>query len=178
MDLEKIEFLPDDFEFVGDKQDITKDVVAPSLPAWKDSLNRFKKNKGAVIGLICILVIAVFAIFAPMFSSYKFDAINTRIASISPGAEHFFGTDTYGRDLFVRVWTGTRYSLFIAVVAIFIDVIVGMTYGLISGYFGGKVDSVMQRIQEIINSIPTLVILTLLLMVMKASLFTFIRQAK
>ena len=48
MDLEKIEFLPDDFEFVGDKQDITKDVVAPSLPAWKDSLNRFKKNKGAV----------------------------------------------------------------------------------------------------------------------------------
>ena len=75
MDLEKIEFLPDDFEFVGDKQDITKDVVAPSLPAWKDSLNRFKKNKGAVIGLICILVIAVFAIFAPMFSSYKFDAI-------------------------------------------------------------------------------------------------------
>ena len=106
MDLEKIEFLPDDFEFVGDKQDITKDVVAPSLPAWKDSLNRFKKNKGAVIGLICILVIAVFAIFAPMFSSYKFDAINTRIASISPGAEHFFGTDTYGRDLFVRVWTG------------------------------------------------------------------------
>ena len=94
MDLEKIEFLPDDFEFVGDKQDITKDVVAPSLPAWKDSLNRFKKNKGAVIGLICILVIAVFAIFAPMFSSYKFDAINTRIASISPGAEHFFGTDT------------------------------------------------------------------------------------
>ena len=159
MDLEKIEFLPDDFEFVGDKQDITKDVVAPSLPAWKDSLNRFKKNKGAVIGLICILVIAVFAIFAPMFSSYKFDAINT---------------DTYGRDLFVRVWTGTRYSLFIAVVAIFIDVIVGMTYGLISGYFGGKVDSVMQRIQEIINSIPTLVILTLLLMVMKASLFTII----
>lgn len=66
------------------------------------------------------------------------------------------------------------YSLFIAVVAIFIDVIVGMTYGLISGYFGGKVDSVMQRIQEIINSIPTLVILTLLLMVMKASLFTII----
>lgn len=63
MDLEKIEFLPDDFEFVGDKQDITKDVVAPSLPAWKDSLNRFKKNKGAVIGLICILVIAVFGNF-------------------------------------------------------------------------------------------------------------------
>ena len=67
MDLEKIEFLPDDFEFVGDKQDITKDVVAPSLPAWKDSLNRFKKNKGAVIGLICILVIAVFAILHQCF---------------------------------------------------------------------------------------------------------------
>lgn len=174
MDLENFEFLPDDFELVGDKQDITKDVVAPSLPAWKDALIRFKKNKGAVVGLVCILVIALLAIFAPMFSSWKYDAIDTSLQNIKPCAEHLFGTDAYGRDLFVRTWQGTRISLFIACVAIFIDVVVGMTYGLISGYFGGWVDSVLQRIQEIINSIPTLVVLTLLLMVMKASLFTII----
>lgn len=174
MDMEKVEFLPNDFEFVGSKQNINIDAVAPSLPAWKDALNRFKKNKGAVIGLICIIIIVLFAIFAPMISPWEFDAIDTQLANISPNGTHFFGTDSYGRDLFVRTWTGTRYSLFIACVAIFIDVIIGMTYGLISGYFGGKVDSVMQRFQEIINSIPTLVILTLLLMVMKASLFTII----
>ena len=172
--MNEFEFLPDDFEFVGSKQDITKDSVTPSLPAWKDALNRFKKNKGAVIGLICIVIITLMAIFAPMFSSWEFDAIDTSIENISPNGTHFFGTDAYGRDLFVRTWQGTRVSLFIACVAILIDVIIGMTYGLISGYFGGKVDSILQRIQEIINSIPTLVILTLLLMVMKSSLFTII----
>ena len=161
---EKFEFLPDDFEFVGSAQDITKDVVAPATPGWKDALKRFTKNKGAVMGIVCIA----------MFSSWEFDAIDTSIQNIAPNAEHWFGTDAYGRDLWVRTWEGTRISLFIAVVAIFIDVVVGMTYGLISGYFGGMVDSVMQRIQEIINSIPTLVILTLLLMVMKSSLFTII----
>lgn len=172
--MDKYEFLPDDFELVGSKQDITKDVVAPATPGWKDALNRFMKNKGAVFGIVCIAIITLLAIFAPMFSSWEFDAIDTSIKNIAPCAEHWFGTDAYGRDLFVRTWQGTRISLFIAVVAIFIDVVVGMTYGLISGYFGGVVDSIMQRIQEVINSIPTLVILTLLLMVMKSSLFTII----
>lgn len=172
--MDKYEFLPDDFELVGSKQDITKDVVAPATPGWKDALNRFIKNKGAVFGIICIAIITLLAIFAPIFSSWEFDAIDTSIKNIAPCAEHLFGTDAYGRDLFVRTWQGTRISLFIAVVAIFIDVVVGMTYGLISGYFGGIVDSIMQRIQEVINSIPTLVILTLLLMVMKSSLFTII----
>lgn len=169
-----IEFKADDFEFVGNKQNIEIDQVAPSKPAWKDALNRFCKNKGAVIGFICIIVIALFALLAPMLSSWEFDDINTAIANVKPCAQHIFGTDTYGRDLFVRTWKGTRVSLFIAIVAIIIDVVIGMIYGLISGYFGGKVDSIMQRIQEIINSIPTLVVLTLLLMVMKSSLFTII----
>lgn len=172
--MDKIEFLPDDFEFVGSKQNIAIEKVTPSLPAWKDAINRFKKNKGAVIGLACIAIITVLAILVPMLSSWEFDALDYSLANISPNGTHWFGTDANGRDLFVRVWQGTRYSLFIAVVAIFIDVIVGITYGLISGYFGGKVDSILQRIQEIINSIPTLVILTLLLMVMKASLVTII----
>lgn len=172
--MNEIEFLENDFEFVGDKQDITKDVVAPAKPAWKDAISRFKKNKGAVIGVTCILVITLLAIFAPMFSSWKYDDVNMALKNIKPCAEHWFGTDAYGRDLWVRLWTGTRYSLFIAVVAIFIDVVIGMTYGLISGYFGGIVDSIMQRFQEVLNSIPTLVILTILLMVMKSSLFTII----
>lgn len=172
--MEKIEFLENDFEFVGNNQDDIKDVVAPALPGWKDALIRFKKNKGAVVGVTCILIILLLAIFAPMISSYGFDDINNSLSSIKPNMDHLFGTDTYGRDLWTRVWTGTRYSLFIAVVAILIDVIVGMTYGLISGYFGGKVDACMQRFQEVVNSIPTLVILTILLMVMKSSLFTII----
>ena len=70
MDMNKYEFLPDDFEFVGSKQDITKDSVTPSLPAWKDALNRFKKNKGAVGGLVCSVISALMARFAPRFAGW------------------------------------------------------------------------------------------------------------
>lgn len=172
--MEMYEFLPDDFTLVGDKVDISIDEVAPSRPAWKDVLSRFSKNKGAVFGLSCITVILLLAIFVPMFSSYEYDAIDTASANIKPNAAHWFGTDEFGRDLFVRCFKGARISLFIAVVAVLIDFLVGMIYGLISGFFGGVVDAILQRFQEIMNSIPTLVILILLLTVMKPSLFTVI----
>lgn len=172
-ELKDIEFLPDDFEFVHN-QDIMKDEVMPDIPFWLDVWRRFKKNKGAVIGAVVIIFVIIMAIFMPMLSSYKFDAINSAEANMTPGSLHWFGTDNFGRDLWVRTWTGTRVSLIVAFAAIAIDVVVGVTYGMISGYFGGMVDQVMQRIQEILNSIPTLVVLTLLMTVLEASLTTII----
>ena len=150
--MEDNKFLPNDFEFVGDKRDITIDEVIPTTSAWKDAVKRFCRNKGAVVAVILILIITLFAILAPMFSSWDYAEINTSLKNIAPNGEHLFGTDSYGRDLWTRLWYGTR----------------------ISGYFGGKVDSIMQRIQEIINSIPTLVVLIILLMFMKPSLGTII----
>ncbi len=85
---------------------------------------------------------------------------------------YWLGSDALGRDIWTRTWTGTRVSLYIAFVAVLIDMIIGMSYGLISGYFGGKIDSVLQRTAEIINSIPTLVIVTLLMLVLKPGLAT------
>jgi oligopeptide transport system permease protein len=85
---------------------------------------------------------------------------------------YWFGSDALGRDIWTRTWTGTRVSLYIALVAVLIDMLLGMGYGLVSGYFGGRVDSVMQRFTEIVNSIPTLVIVTLLMLVLKPGLFT------
>jgi oligopeptide transport system permease protein len=85
---------------------------------------------------------------------------------------YWFGTDTLGRDIWTRTWMGTRVSLYIAVIAVLIDMLLGLSYGLISGYFGGRVDSVMQRFAEIVNSIPTLVIVTLLMLVLKPGLMT------
>lgn len=194
-------FDKNDFKLVGSSQDIHHDKAIPAKPFWKDVLTRFSANKGAVIGLIFIVIIISFAIFAPLLSSFSFDAVNTTHQNIPPripflenfgfmdgfkngtniyntldisDVYHFFGTDTLGRDLWVRVWSGTRISLYVAAAAVFIDIFFGMGYGLISGYFGGKIDTVLQRIQEIVYSIPSLVILTLLLMVMKPSLNTII----
>ncbi|MBO6047550.1 MAG: ABC transporter permease [Erysipelotrichaceae bacterium] len=172
--MDEMEFLPDDFELVGDKQNIMIDEVLPSKPLWKDVIERFAENKGAVIGIVMIGIIALLAIFVPMVSRWSYDTIDSSMAALKPSAVHWFGTDKFGRDLFVRTWWGTRISLIIALVAVIIDVVVGMTYGLISGYFGGFIDEILQRIQEIINSIPTLVVLTILLTVMKPSLYTVI----
>lgn len=85
---------------------------------------------------------------------------------------YWFGTDVLGRDIFTRTWTGTRISLYIALVAVIVDMCFGMIYGLVSGYFGGKVDMVLQRISEVLNGIPTLVIVTLLILVFKPGLVT------
>ena len=83
---------------------------------------------------------------------------------------YWFGSDTLGRDIFTRVWEGTRISLYIAIVAVVIDVLFGLSYGLISGYFGGRLDAIMQRCAEILNSIPNLVIVTLMILVLSPGL--------
>lgn len=87
---------------------------------------------------------------------------------------YWFGSDNFGRDIWTRTWSGARVSLIIAVAAAVIDMVIGMSYGLISGYFGGKVDMVMQRILEVCNGIPRLVIVTLLLLVLEPGMVTII----
>jgi oligopeptide transport system permease protein len=82
-------------------------------------------------------------------------------AGLPPGTHFLFGTDELGRDVWARVWSGTRVSLLIALIAFAIDVVIGMTYGLVSGYFGGRTDSAMQRVVEVLSGIPQLVIVTL-----------------
>ena len=88
--------------------------------------------------------------------------------------EYWFGSDNFGRDIWTRTWSGARVSLIIAVAAAIIDMVIGMSYGLISGYFGGKTDMVMQRFLEIANGIPRLVIVTLLLLVLQPGMVTII----
>jgi oligopeptide transport system permease protein len=99
-----------------------------------------------------------------------------KYATLAGGREvyHWFGTDVLGRDLFTRTWEGTRISLFVALVAVLADMLFGMTYGLVSGYFGGRVDLCMQRLVEVLNGIPNLIIVTLLIIVLKPGLTSIV----
>jgi oligopeptide transport system permease protein len=171
----------EDFEFI-ENRNIEVDTNFASQGYWRGVFVHFVKNKFAMTGVILISTIMIFAIFAPVFSSYAYDQIvsitdesgkEIVAKSLSPqfagSAENLFsdktfvfGTDDMGRDLWTRTWQGARVSLIIAFVAIFIDMLIGTSYGLISGYFGGNVDNVMQRFIEIIGSIPTLVIISIL----------------
>ncbi|EUJ59482.1 oligopeptide ABC transporter permease [Listeria fleischmannii FSL S10-1203] len=94
--------------------------------------------------------------------------------NVEEGTYYWLGSDTLGRDQFARIWAGTRVSLIIAVVAALCDLIIGVTYGLISGYVGGRVDNVMQRILEVISAIPNLVVVILMLLVLDPGITSII----
>ncbi|MFR0048648.1 ABC transporter permease [Clostridium butyricum] len=129
-------------------------VVRPSISYWKDAWMRLKSNKVALGSLFMVIIIILSAIIVPMFSQYDYAANNLSMTNLKPSAEHLFGTDQLGRDIFVRVFYGARYSLTIAVVAAVINLIIGVLYGGIAGYFGGKVDAILMRIVDVIYSIP------------------------
>mgnify|MGYP002558988684 CR=1 FL=1 len=100
--------------------------------------------------------------------------INNYVEKGKDDVYYWFGSDLYGRDIWTRTWEGARVSLIIAVAAAIIDMVIGMSYGLISGYFGGKVDLLMQRFLEVANGIPRLVIVTLLLLILQPGMITII----
>lgn len=129
-------------------------VVRPSVGYWKDAWQRLIRDKMAIGSLVVIILIVLSAIFVPILSKNTYDATNLALVNTKPSAEHWFGTDQLGRDIFVRVFYGARYSLIIAVVAAFINLVIGILYGGIAGYFGGLVDNIMMRIVDVIYSIP------------------------
>ena len=129
-------------------------VVRPSIGYWKDAWMRLKSNKVALGSLFMIIIIVASAIIVPMVSQWDYATNDLSMTNMKPSSEHLFGTDQLGRDIFVRVFYGARYSLIIAVVAAFINLVIGVLYGGIAGYFGGKVDAVLMRIVDVIYSIP------------------------
>jgi oligopeptide transport system permease protein len=149
-------------------------IVRPSVNYWADAWRRLRKNKLAMGGLIVLVILILFAVFAPLFSSQDYATQHLKELDQTPSVHHFFGTDDFGRDMWVRVWWGTRISLFIGLVAAALDLVVGVIYGGISAYFGGKVDNFMQRFIEIIYSIPYLLIAVLLIMVLGSGVTSII----
>lgn len=149
-------------------------IARPNLTAFRDGWLRLKKNKAAVVCLFTLIAIGLLAILAPEFSKYSYKETNYDIIYQIPSMEHFFGTDQFGRDLWVRTWMGTRISLLIAFVAALLDLTLGVTYGAVSALAGGRVDAVMQRIIEVLVGIPHLIIVILLMMVMPAGIWTIV----
>lgn len=149
-------------------------VVRPSLSYWKDAWRRLKKNKLAMTGLVFLVLLAVMAIFGPIFSPHSVTEQDLPNQNLAPSAEHWFGTDEAGRDVFTRTWYGARISLFVGLMAALIDFTIGIIYGGIAGYKGGKTDSLMMRIVEILYGLPYLLVVILLLVVMGPSLTTII----
>lgn len=122
----------------------------PGRESWK----RFKRNPTALIGLGVVCFLILLAIFAPLVAPYDFQAQDYSVMMQKPSAQHLFGTDPFGRDIFSRIVYGTRYSLVIALFCTIAAFFSGGLLGIIAGYFGGKVDTIIMRIMDIFQSIP------------------------
>ncbi|MCD2347626.1 ABC transporter permease [Clostridium guangxiense] len=164
----------DMFQIIHKEERSSEEIVRPSLSYWQDVRKRIMKDKLAMLGLGFIILIALTAIFGPMLSRYNYTAQNLNAANLAPSASHWFGTDKFGRDLFVRVLEGARISLTIGLVASILSIFIGVIYGGISGYFGGIVDNIMMRIVEAIYAIPMTIYVILIMVVLKPGLTSII----
>lgn len=153
---------------VGEKQELV--VMRKSTSLWKDAVRRFGHNPFAMVALILIVALILFAFIGPLFAQYDYDQFNKGEEDQGPNAIHPFGTDKFGRDLLVRNMYGTRISLSIGIIAAALTVIIGSIYGSVSGFIGKKADIVMMRIIDIIYSLPDLLIVILLSVTLKEPL--------
>lgn len=161
------------FEVVGGREADTDVLSEKSISFWGEVMRAFIRNKLAIIGITILGFIAIMAIFAPILSQYDY-AEQTGVYNAAPSAEFWFGTDNLGRDVFVRSWVGARISLLIGISAAIINLVVGVIYGSVSGLVGGRVDNIMMRICDILNSVPELLIIILLLVVLQQGLVPMI----
>lgn len=121
---------------------------------WQDARMRFMRNKAAMVSLFILFLITLSVILVPMFSEYAFDDTDWYAMHAAPSAEHWFGTDSLGRDLLVRTFIGGRISMMVGVMGALVAVLIGTLYGAASGFIGGRTDRVMMRILEILYAIP------------------------
>ena len=132
---------------------------------WSDAWRRLLANKAAVAGGLVLLILIVLAIFAPWIAPHSYSYQNLDLGAQPPSAEFLLGTDTLGRDLFSRILYGARVSLLVGFVATAVALVIGVSWGIIAGYFGGRVDSVMMRIVDVLYGLPFIIFIILLMVI-------------
>ena len=134
-------------------------AVALNAPRWSEKSRYFIANNLLfVFGGVLFILVVVLAIMAPLIAPYDPSKINFADKLVPPGLAHLMGTDGLGRDIFSRVIYGARTSLVIGVTVLFLSVLIGVPIGLVSGYFGGRIDTVLMRISDVFLAFPPLLL--------------------
>ncbi len=163
---------------------VTKSTVTTAKPVTKmksrsqgqEAWRRLKKNKGAMLGLAFLILLVVVAIISGYIFDYETDVIGINPAEKlqKPSAQHWFGTDNLGRDIFARVLYGSRYSLVIGVGSVFIGLVIGVLCGALAGYYGGMVDQVVMRINDMLYAVPNIMIAVVIVSLFGTSTFNLL----
>lgn len=140
---------------------------------WSDARRVLRRNRAAMTALIVLTSLTLLVVIAPALSPFSFDDTDWEQMSVPPSLTggHLFGTDALGRDLFVRTLYGGRISLMVGVVATIVSLLIGISYGAVSGYFGGRIDQVMMRIVDILYAMPFMFLVILLMVFFGRNIF-------
>lgn len=132
---------------------------------WQDAWRRLRRNHLAVVGAVVLLVVGLACLLVPWLSPYGYEQQDLILGAAGPSAQHWLGTDVFGRDLLTRILYGGRISLMVGLVATSVALLIGVTWGAIAGYAGGRVDAVMMRIVDILYALPFIIFVVLLMVV-------------
>ena len=167
---------PSDFEPLDAGYFQDERLQTQEVGFWKASWRRLKENKIAMVALGIIIAIILFAVIGPYLSPYTYDQQIKGEEGLFPSLKHPFGTDRIGRDIFVRCMIGARISLTVGVVSAFIVLVIGSVYGAISGLIGGKTDTVMMRIVDIVYSVPEILLIVVIKLVIDEPLDNLVNK--
>lgn len=164
------------FEFIERKDHTLRQepLLGKNRSSFQEARERLLKNRLAIAGIIIIASLILMAAIGPYLVPYSYSEQSLLDTDLPPDLQHWFGTDDLGRDIFARTWVGARISLFIGISAALIDLMIGVIYGAIAGYAGGKTEEVMMRFADMLYSLPHLLVTILLMVVMKPGLLTII----
>ena len=155
------------------EQLVKKALSTTGSSLLSDAFRRLLKNKASLISLIILSSIALLSIFGPFFLKYDFYETDWNSIYLPPdfSSGHYFGTDGNGRDLLVRILYGGILSLTIGIIATLVSVLIGVTYGTVAGFFGGRLDTVMMRIVEILYAMPYLIFVIILMVIFGRNIY-------
>ena len=157
--------LPDEMFVIGVDDTLAEEIVRPSITYWRDVWQRFRRDRLALVGLVVIVIMTVLCVVMPMVSPYTYDGSDYTHMNSAPSWQHPCSTDQLGRDQFIRIMYGARISLAIGFVAAAINFVIGVVYGGLAGYFGGRADMIMMRIVDILSSLPSLLYIVLIMLI-------------
>ena len=141
------------------------DEIVQGRSLWVDAWRRLRRNRAAVTSLVILTVMLLICFAGPLLAPYSFDAVDWDKVATAPSLSdgHFFGTDSVGRDLFVRTLVGGQISLLVGIVATAVSLLIGTAWGATAGYLGGRVDAVMMRVVDILYALPFMFLVILLM---------------
>ncbi len=146
-------------------------MIDPSQPTqqgsslWLDAWIKLGKNRLALAGLVILLFLIVVSLLTPWIAPYSYEEQNLMLGATAPSAAHWLGTDIFGRDMLTRIMYGGRVSLMVGFIATAVALVIGILWGAVAGFVGGRLDAVMMRIVDIMYALPFMIFIVLLMVV-------------